>query len=201
MIKNILLAVVLALFSFSSFAKIEKWIVDKAHTKVGFEIPHLVISTVEGKFNDFSGTIMFDVKSQKDTSKFSLNADVNVASIDTDNKKRDKHLRSNDFFDVKKHPKMTFKSKSFKIKGKKLTIVGDLTISGKTKKVTFKGKYLGSVEAYEVRRLVLKASTEISRKAFGLTWNDFVEAGPAVGDEVTIELTIEAKSKKDLDDM
>ncbi len=198
--KTILAIAFLMGLSASTFAKLETWVVDKAHTKVGFEIAHLVISSVEGKFTDFSGKIQFDPKNLK-SNKFSFSADVNVSSIDTENKKRDKHLRSKDFFNVKKYPKMTFKSKSLTVKGKKLTIVGDLTIAGKTKKVTFKGKYLGSVEAYEVRRIALKASTEISRKDFGLTWNDFVEAGPAVGDEVTIDLKIEAKSKKDLDDM
>jgi polyisoprenoid-binding protein YceI len=199
--KTMLLFAAMIGLSLQVSAKVETWVVDKAHSKVGFEIPHLVISTVEGKFTDFKGTIKFDPKNLKNTKDFSLNAEVNVATIDTENKKRDKHLRSKDFFDVKKYPKMTFKSTSFKVKGKELTIVGKLKIAKKEKTVTFKGKYLGTVTAYEIRRMVFKASTEISRKEFGLTWNDFVEAGPAVGDEVTIDLRVEAKSKKDLDDM
>ncbi|EQC48535.1 YceI family protein, partial [Bacteriovorax sp. DB6_IX] len=77
-------------------------------------------------------------------------------------------------------------------------IQGKLTLHGVTKEVILKGKYLGSVMAYDVKRIVFKAETEINRKDFGLKWNDFVEAGPAVGDEVTIRLRIEAKRVADL---
>lgn len=162
---------------------------DASHSKVGFEIDHLVISTVEGKFNAAEGTIVIDKVVNKSTADISIDA----ASIDTANKDRDDHLRNADFFDVAKFPKITFKSKSVVLKGKELTLTGDLTMKNVTKPVVLKGKYLGSVKGlYNDERIAFKASTKIDRKAFGLTWNKVIEAGPAVGEEVTIELAIEA---------
>lgn len=162
---------------------------DASHSKIGFEIDHLVISTVEGKFGIADGTITIDKAVNKSTAEISIDA----ASIDTANKDRDDHLRSPDFFDVAKFPKVTFKSKSVVLKGKDLTLTGDLTMKNVTKAVILKGKYLGAVKGlYNDERIAFKASTKIDRKDFGLTWNKVIEAGPAVGEEVTIELIVEA---------
>lgn len=191
------LLVISSLLFSVAFAKTEKWQIDQAHSKVVFEIPHLVISTVEGSFKSFKGDIHFDEKNLK-AKDFSTQVEIDASSISTENEKRDQHLRSPDFFDVKKYPKLTFKSSSFSVKGKNIKIQGKLTLHGVTKEVILKGKYLGSVMAYDVKRIVLKAETEINRKDFGLKWNDFVEAGPAVGDEVAIRLRIEAKRVADL---
>lgn len=191
------LLVLSMLFSTLTFAKTEKWVLDKSHTKIGFEISHLVISTVEGRFKEFTGNIFFDPKNTS-AKNFSVEVDIDVKSIDTENDKRDKHLRSADFFDVKKFPKLTFKSTSFRVKGKVIKIDGELTIHGVKKSVTLTGKYLGSVSAYDVQRVAFKAETTINRKDFGLKWNDIVEAGPAVGDDVTISLRVEAKRAADL---
>lgn len=163
--------------------------IDAAHSKVGFEIDHLVISTVEGKFTSFSGAINID----KTIGKSIADVSVDISSIDTSNKDRDDHLRSADFFDVAKFPKMTFKSKTVILKGKDLTLKGDLTIKGTTKSVIFKGKYLGAAKGlYGEERIAFKASTEINRQEYGLSWSKAVEAGPVVGDEVEIDLVIEA---------
>jgi len=191
------LLLIATLFSTLTFAKTEKWVLDQSHTKIGFEIPHLVISTVEGRFKTFTGNLFFDTKNTS-AKNFSVDVSIDAASISTENDKRDKHLRSADFFNVKKFPKLTFKSTSFRVKGKVIKIVGDLTIHGVKKTVTLTGKYLGSVSAYDVQRVAFKASTTINRKDFGLKWNDFVEAGPAVGDDVTISLRVEAKRAEDL---
>lgn len=166
-----------------------KYEVDAAHSKVGFEISHLVIATVEGKFNKYAGTLDADAKGS-----LSINADIDAASIDTGVGQRDDHLRSPDFFDVKKFPKITFKSKKSSLTGgKELKITGDLTIHGVTKEVTLDGKYLGSVkDAWNNERVVAQLSGKINRKDFGLTWNKLVEAGPTVGDEVSLSLKIEA---------
>ncbi len=165
-----------------------KYQIDPMHSKVGFEIAHLVISTVEGKFKTVEGEIDLD----SDFSKSKFQASVDVASIDTGVEKRDNHLKSPDFFDVEKNPKMTFVSKKIKGSADSFTIDGDLSIKGQTKPVSFKGKYLGAVtDGYGNRKVAFKASTQISRKDFGLTWNNMVEAGPVVGDKVTIELTIQ----------
>lgn len=163
--------------------------VDPAHSKVGFEIPHLVISTVEGQFAKFDGSITIDSKLEK--SKAELNIDV--ASIDTANKDRDDHLRSPDFFDVAKTPKMSFVVKKVVGTADDLKLVGNLTIKGKTKEVTLDTKYLGDVnDAYGNQKIAFSAIGKINRKDFGLTWNSAVEAGPVVGDEVTLKIKIQA---------
>jgi len=196
------LILIAALF-FSTFtlAKTETWIIDNAHSKVGFEITHLIISTVEGKFTGFNGEVQFDASAPlKSLKGFSIKADIDASTIDTANGKRDKHLRSPDFFDVKKNPKLTFVStKISSTDGKKFEITGKLTMAGKTKTVVLKTKYLGSVSAYEVKRISFVAKTTVKREDFGLTWNDIVESGPVVGSEVEIELRIQAKRKADLD--
>jgi polyisoprenoid-binding protein YceI len=163
--------------------------IDPAHSKVGFEIPHLVISTVEGRFPTFEGTVTAGKKFQ-DTK---IEAKVDVGSIDTGVKKRDEHLKSEDFFDAAKYPAMTFKSSKITGGPQSFKMEGDLTIHGVTKKVTFDSRYLGSVkDAYGNTKAAFSAKTKISRKAFGLTWGKMVEAGPVVGDEVTIDLRIQA---------
>lgn len=168
---------------------------DNMHSSVGFEIPHLVVSTVEGKFKVFEGTV--DIK--QDFSKSKMLASVDIASIDTGTEKRDDHLRSPDFFDAKKFSKMKFVSTAIKGGPSNFRLEGNLTIRDQTRKVIFDAKYLGAVkDGYGNEKVAFRASTRINRKDFGLTWNSVVEAGPVVGDEVTIELKIQAaKVKKD----
>lgn len=162
--------------------------VDAAHSKVGFEVPHLVISTVEGRFNAFKGEIQLD----KEFAKSSVQAEVEVASIDTGVPQRDEHLRSPDFFEVAKHPMMTFKSKRIEGAAPAFRLVGDLTIKGITREVALATKLLGSVvDAYGNQKIALDASTRINRRDFGLTWGKMVEAGPVVGDTVTLILKIQ----------
>lgn len=166
-----------------------KYTIDSMHSSVGFEIPHLVISSVEGKFKTFSGTLVVNEKFDKST----LTAEVDVNSIDTSVADRDAHLKSPDFFDAAKYPKMTFKSTSISGTPEAFKLTGDLTIHGKTKRVTFDASYKGSVtDAYGNLKAAFTAKTVINRKDFGLTWSKAVEAGPVVGDNVTLELKIQA---------
>lgn len=163
--------------------------VDAMHSKIGFEVPHLVISSVEGSFRAFEG----QVEIHSDFTKSKVSAAIDVASIDTGVDKRDDHLRSPDFFDVKKYPKMTFQSVEIKGSQDNFDLIGDLTIHGVKKRVTFKAKYLGAVtDGYGNRKAAFQAQTKINRKEFGLTWNNVVEAGPVVGDEITLVLKIQA---------
>ncbi|HEY1078949.1 MAG TPA: YceI family protein [Bdellovibrio sp.] len=163
--------------------------IDTAHSKIGFEVPHLVIATVEGRFTKFDGNITIDSKLEK--SKANLN--IEVASISTDNKDRDDHLKSPDFFDVAKHEKITFVSKKVVGTADDLKLVGDLTIKGKKKEVTLDVKYLGDVnDPFGNHKIAFSASTRINRQDFGLTWSKAVEAGPVVGDEITLSIKIEA---------
>lgn len=191
--KKILLGTMVTLASISAFAgksiPAGNFSVDPAHSKIGFEIPHLVISTVEGQFSKFDGAIVIDEKLEK--SKATLN--IETATINTDNKDRDDHLRSPDFFDAAKNPKITFVVKKIVGSPEDLKLIGDLTLKGKTKEVTLDAKYLGDVnDAYGNQKIAFTATGKINRKDFGLTWSKAVEAGPVVGDEVTFKIKIQA---------
>ncbi|MCO5112578.1 MAG: YceI family protein [Bdellovibrionaceae bacterium] len=180
------------LLSFSAFAKDYKpgkYQVDTAHSKVGFEIPHLVISTVEGKFTDFSGTVQLDKKFNKSK----IDVVISAKSIDTANSKRDDHLRSADFFDVEKNSDIKFVSTGITGTPDKFTVQGKLTMKGVTKPVTLDAQYLGTVkDGFGNEKAAFSAKTKLNRKDFGLTWNNVVEAGPVVGDQVSIDLRIQA---------
>lgn len=159
------------------------------HSKIGFEVPHLVISSVEGKFKVFEGKLQID----ESIARSKVSTSVDVGSVDTGVSIRDDHLRSPDFFDAQKYPKMIFESTSLTGTFDAFKLEGDLSIHGVKKKVTFDALYLGQdTDGYGNRKVAFKAKTKINRKDFGLVWNMMVEAGPTVGDEVTIELNLQA---------
>ncbi len=188
-----MLTLSLPLLAFSKTIPAGKYNIDSMHSKVGFEVPHLVISSVEGKFDQFEGVIQVDAKIEK--SKVDLS--VTTTSINTGVVKRDDHLRSPEFFDSKKYPKLTFTSTKISQKEDAVTIVGTLTIKDKSKEVTINAKYLGKVkDGYGQQKIAFKGKTKINRKDFGLTWSQAVEAGPIVGDEIEISLNIQAAKSK-----
>lgn len=198
-IRNVLSTSALTLvFASSAFAssasyKAGTYQLDPMHSKLGFEIPHLVISTVEGALTKSEGSVELNEKFEKSKVK----ASVEVNSINTGVEKRDEHLKSADFFDANKYPKMTFESASISGSPDAFKLIGDLTIKGKKKRVTFDAKYLGTVvDGFGNKKVAFSAKTKISRKDFGLTWNNVVEAGPVVGDEVTLDLRIQAGRPK-----
>lgn len=195
--KNMIFSALITLLSASALAKdipAGTYNIDPAHSKVGFEIPHLVISSVEGHFSKFEGVLTIDKKLDK--SKANLNVDV--TSINTDNKDRDDHLRSADFFDATKFPKMTFVVKKISGDTDDLKLTGDLTIKGKTKSVTLDAKYLGDVnDPFGNHKIAFTAKGKINRKDFGLNWSKLVEVGPVVGDEVTLDIKIQAAKPAD----
>lgn len=167
--------------------------VDPMHSKVGFEVPHLVISSVEGRFLKVEG----DLKLNEVFEKSTVNATVEAGSIDTGVKDRDDHLKSPDFFDVAKYPTLKLKSNSIKGKPESFVLAADLTIKGVTKKVNFDGKYLGTVkDGYGNEKAAFTLGAKINRKDFGLTWSKAVEVGPVVGDEVTLQLKVQAAKAK-----
>ena len=181
----------LAISAFAADAKYNagKYDVDPAHSSVGFEVPHLVISTVEGKFTKFEGTVELNEKFEKS----SVKASADTASVNTGNEKRDGHLKSADFFDSAKNPKLTFESTEIKGTPASFKLIGNLKIKTTTKKVTFDAKYLGTInDGMGNEKVAFTATTKIARKDFGLTYGAMVEAGPVIGDDVTITLKIEA---------
>jgi polyisoprenoid-binding protein YceI len=170
----------------------DKWTLDKAHTNVKFSVTHLVISDVEGSFKTFDGTME---SAKPDFSDAKINFTAQVASINTDNEKRDGHLKSPDFFDAAKYPEIKFVSTSFVPLGdNKYTLVGNLTIRDVTKPVTFDVKYGGTVKSYDGIHAGFKATSKIDRFDFNLKWNAATEAGGAVvGKDVDITLNVDFK--------
>lgn len=168
--------------------------IDKSHSEVGFSIKHLMISNVKGKFQNYSGDLEFDPQTKSFT-KF--NATVEAASIDTANEKRDKHLRSEDFFNVTKFPELTFKMNSYESDGDEGVLKGDLTIHGVTKKVKLNVEYNGMIKDHRGNtKAGFTIEGKINRKDFGLTWNKALEAGGVVvGDKVKIQIELEALVK------
>lgn len=171
------------------------WALDAAHSNVKFTVSHLVISEVDGHFKMFDGKM---TNSKADFTDAQMEFTVDVASINTDNSMRDDHLKSDDFFNAAKFPKMKFVSKSFKkISGNKYELSGDLTIRDVTKPVTFAVNYGGVVkDPYGNIKAGFKAKSSINRKTFGLKWSAVTEAGGAVvGDDVDINLNIQLAKK------
>ena len=161
-----------------------------------FKIKHLSISTVTGHFGKFSGS--FDVDPAKLTS-LKTAATIETSSIDTDEPKRDEHLRGADFFDAVKYPQMTFVSKEVKESGKnKLSIAGDLTLRGVTKPVVLEAEFGGAVkDPWGGERAAFTAATTINRKDFGMTFNKALDSGGLMlGEDVRIEIEIEGVKKK-----
>ncbi len=168
-----------------------EWSIDPSHSQVGFAVRHLVISNVRGGFSAYSGKILLD---EADVTRSTVEATIDVSSVDTHVADRDAHLRSPDFFDVARYPSMTFRSTRVAKAGKDaLKVTGDLTLHGVTKPIVLDVTTTPEVKGMsgEARR-GFSATTRIARKDFGLTWNKLVEAGPALGDEVTISLDLEA---------
>ncbi|AEJ39951.1 YceI family protein [Sulfobacillus acidophilus TPY] len=171
------------------------WEIDPSHSTAEFRIRHLMISTVRGRFSDFSGQIVGD-PADLTTAKATLTIDV--ASVDTRQPDRDNDLRSANFFDVANYPQMTFESTQIKKIGENTyEVTGPLTIHGVTHEVPVKVEFLGfSKDPWGGERAGFTASTKINRKDFGLTWNAALETGGVlVGEEVTIEVELETVKK------
>jgi len=183
-----------------SSAEATKWTFDGAHTIASFEIRH-IFTKVQGRFNETSGTIVFD---DKDWSKSSVEATIQAKTISTNNDRRDNHLRSADFFDVEKFPTLTFKStKVTPGPNQTMKIEGDLTIKGVTKKVVLDGGFLGVGDfGMGGNKMGVKAGfearTRIDRKDYGVIWNKTLDnGGTLLGDEVEITLSVEADKVAD----
>lgn len=170
--------------------------IDPSHSSANFSIKHMMISKVHGGFEKVSGLFIYD-SANPENSK--VQAEIDVASINTREAQRDGHLKSADFFDVEKFPLITFNSKSFKKNGAdQLIVIGDLTIRGTTNEVSLEveGPTPEMKDPWGNLKTAISASTKIKRKDFGLTWNAALEAGGVlVGDDVVITLDIQfAKS-------
>jgi len=180
--KKLIISAVALIISATSFA--QNWKLDAAHSKIQFSTKYLVISDVDGEFKKVDGTITSSKQDWTDLSA-TLTADVN--SISTDNEMRDKHLKSDDFFNAEKFPTITFESKKIKnLGGNKYLLTGDLTIRDVTKSVSVPLVYNGSVkDPWGNLKAGFKATGKINRKDFNLKYSNAAATGEAVvGDEV-----------------
>jgi polyisoprenoid-binding protein YceI len=169
------------------------WVIDTAHSHVGFSVRHMMVATVRGQFKKYTATFNLD---SKDFTRSTFAGEIDVASIDTGNADRDTHLRTNDFFDVANHPTITFKSTGIEKKSdSEYAVHGDFTLRGVTKPLTLEVEYLGtSKHPFNGKTVAgLHAHGTINRKDFGVNFNAVLETGGvAVADKVKLELDIEA---------
>ena len=171
------------------------WEIDATHSQATFSVKHMMISTVRGHFEVLSGKLHID-EEHPDNSW--VEAEVDAASINTRDAKRDAHLRSPDFFDVEKYPKITFESIKVTPTGNnEYRVTGNLTMHGVTKEETFHADYSGQVkDLYGLQRAAFSVKGKINRKDFGLNWNVGLEAGGVlVGEDVNIEIDLAAVQK------
>ncbi len=168
------------------------WSIDKAHSSVKFSVRHMVVSEVDGSFRLFDGKLE---QSKADMSDGKVDFSVDVNSVNTDNEKRDKHLKSDDFFNVEKYPSMKFVSTSFTPAGdKKYKLAGNLTIRDVTKPVVFDVTYGGEMTDKGVTKSGFKAQATINRFDYNLKWDKATEAGGlVVSKEVDITVNVELK--------
>ena len=171
------------------------FIIDNAHSEVGFRIRHMMVSWTKGRFEKYSGSLEID---ESNFANSKLNVKIEAASINTGTVDRDNHLRSPDFFDAAKFPELSFTSQKFEGSGESFRILGELTIHGVTKAVAL------DVEDFSAEhkdpwgnvKRGARAHTKIARKDFGLAWNAAIEAGGfVVGDNVEINIDVELTKK------
>ena len=165
------------------------WKLDPTHSEISFSVRHLAISKVRGFFETFDVTIVTD----EDPAKTSIVASVDVSSVNTNQKDRDNHLKTSDFFLIEEYPTMDFVSTAFTVDGDDFTVVGDLTLRGVTKSVTLTGEFGGIVtDGYGQTKAGATASTKIDRTAFGVNWNAALEAGGfTLGNDVSINIELQ----------
>lgn len=167
------------------------WSIDAAHSNVEFAVKHMMVSTVKGRFDAVEGVLEIDETAPE---RSRISAAIDVASIDTGGEQRDAHLRSDDFFNAERYPKITFRSTAIEKDGDDWKMTGDLTIREVTRPVTLDVEFDGrGIDSYGNDRAGFTATTKINRKDFGVNWNGVIETGGVVvGDAVKITLNIAA---------
>lgn len=168
-----------------------KWVVDPTHSEISFKVKHLMITTVTGNFRKFNLEVETENEDFTTAGKIDFTADID--SIDTNNPQRDEHLKSADFFHGEEHPQLKFTGKRYESNGGDGKLYGDLTIRNTTKPVVLDVEYGGTVvDPYGQTKAGFTVNGKLSRKEFGLTWNDVTEAGSiVVSDEVKINAEVQ----------
>lgn len=167
------------------------WQIDASHSNVEFAVKHLMIATVRGRFAGLAGTVTLD---EVDPARTTVDVTIDAASIDTRVEQRDQHLKSPDFFAVATFPAIRFRSTAVEDRGGgEYLVKGNLTMHGVTKEVVLKASEEGRTrDPWGNDRIGFSAGGKVSRKDFGLTWNQALEAGGVVvGDEIRITIEVE----------
>lgn len=170
----------------------QQWAIDPAHSRIAFHVRHLMISNVHGRFDTWKGTLEFDPDR---ATQSRVHVDITAASVDTREPQRDAHLRSPEFFDVERHPTITFETTEIERHTlDDYEVAGNLTIRGISRRILFDvSRSQVVVDHTGQQRVAFAVSGSLSRKEFGLTWNFVLETGGVmVGDKVMIEAEIEA---------
>ena len=173
------------------------WKIDPAHSEINFRVKHLVVSTVRGHFDKFNATIETN---NEDFSDAKIWFEADIKSINTNNEQRDTHLKSADFFDAEKHPKMSFKSTSVKkLSESEMEVKGHLTLRGVKKEITLNVNFNGIVSGFgDVKVAGFEINAKLNRFDYGLQWNTLTEAGGVVvGSDVQIEILAEFNKVKE----
>jgi polyisoprenoid-binding protein YceI len=172
--------------------RVSTWSIDPVHSSAEFAVKHMMISTVRGRFRDLEGAVHID---EEDPTKSWVTASIDAASVDTSVADRDTHLRSDDFLNAEKYPRLTFRSTRVeRVDDEHWKVIGDLAIREVTRQVVLDTEFEGQIkDVWGKQRAAFTAETVIERNKFGLNWNALIEAGGvAVGDKIKVTLNIAA---------
>lgn len=190
--KNITRSILLiAALASAALAEPQHWEIDPAHSTVGFTVRHMTVSNVSGAFTAFKGSVDVD---PSDPATAKVQAEIDTASVDTGNEKRDAHLKTADFFDAPAHPKITFTSKKIEKSGEGLKMTGDLTMHGVTREVALdvEAPSEAITDQKGNQRRGISATGKLDRKDFGLTWSKTLDGGGlVVGNEIKLKIDLE----------
>lgn len=191
--KILFFGTIVSIASLCAASAADTYKIDPAHSTVGFSVTHMVINTVHGKFDSFSGFVVVDGKTIQ-----SARGTMETKSVDTGVAMRDKDLRSPNFFDAEKYPEITFVSKGATQKDGETVLTGEFTMHGVTKELSLPVKMTGPIQdPWGNTRIGLSARTTLNRKDYGLNYSKTLEAGGlVVGNEIEIEINAEATKAK-----
>lgn len=188
-------ALALALLALPTQAAVETYSIDRAHSEAAFQVRHFV-TLVRGQFDSYQGTIRVNTENLEASS---VEFEIDATSINTFNDRRDNHLRTDDFFSVEKHPKITFKSSKITKTGQNTyDVTGTLTLRGVSKDITLPVEFLGTLKTpFGDTRAGFSATTTLNRKDYGINWNAALDQGGFVlGDDVKIIINLETVLQK-----
>jgi polyisoprenoid-binding protein YceI len=193
--QGIVIAGLLGFFPLDVEAETARWDIDPDHSVIEFRVTHMLVSKTSGRFQDYRGFVEMDADAK--TLK-TIEATINPESINTNQEKRDTHLRNADFLDVKQFPTMTYKMKTYQKQDNAYKVIGDFTLRGVTKEVTLIGTFNGvTKDPWGNTRAGFTAEGTLNRKDFGMIWNKTLDnGGLVVGNEVQIRLDIECIKAK-----